>query len=236
MGQPYPGGYPQQPGGHGQFGQPGQYGHPGGHGQFGQPGVPAQYGQPPAGPGYGQPHGGFAPRGPSTAMAYVTAILYLPAIAILYLSAGVSTDPPQNEFGAHMNVTLTGLAFVDPSTDIVDAMIAVTFSYPSVLLLFVLLLFARLGFARWIAAGLGFLGFAYYAFALVKFLAIGYEVSSGSATYEVTLDIESAIFPAIVGLVLLVASILAVLPATGRAMRGYRPKPPVGPPGYGARF
>ncbi|MCR3721278.1 MULTISPECIES: hypothetical protein [Prauserella salsuginis group] len=218
MNQPYPGGYPQQPGGPGQFGQPGPYGAPGA----------------PGAPGYGYPQAGFAPRKPSTAMAYVTAIAFLPAVVILYISATVSTDSSLgSEFAAYMRMTLTGLAFVDISTDIVDAIIAVTFSYASTLLLFVGLLFARLGFARWIAAGLGFLGFAYYLFAPIKFTLIGYEIAVEGQTYETEVPFEYMIFSVIVAVVLLAASIMAVLPATGCAMRGGKPKQPQAPPGYG---
>ncbi|GAA1241690.1 hypothetical protein GCM10009676_28550 [Prauserella halophila] len=218
MNQPYPGGYPQQPGGPGQFGRPGPYGHPGG-------------------PGYGHPQAGFAPRKPSTAMAYVTAIAFLLAIAILYLSATMSIDLPESEFAAYMRFTMTGFAFLGMPNDNADAIIAVTYSYPSTLLLFVVLLFARIGFARWVAAGLGLLGFAYYVFALIKYLAIGYEATIDGTTVGFDLPAEFSIFPAIVALVLLGGSIMAVLPATGRAMRGGKPKQPqgpsMGPPGYG---
>ncbi|GAA1195286.1 hypothetical protein [Prauserella alba] len=213
MNQPYAGGYPQQPGGPGRFAQPGGYG-------------PA---------GHGHPQAGFAPRKPSKAMAYVTASAFLPAIAILYLSATVATDSSLgSEFAVHMRMTLTGLAFVDSSTDIVDAIIAVTFSYTSTLLLFVLWMFARYGFARWITAVLGLLGFAYYAYAPIKLTLIGFEVSAGGHTYETELPFEYTITSVIVAVVLLVASIMAVLPATGRAMRGGEPKQPHGPPGPGA--
>lgn len=244
-------GYPGPPTGPGhgapEYGAPGyggpehgapEYGAPG----YGAPGYGASgYGGPGYGaPGYGQPGPWFGARGPSTAMAYVTAIAFLPAIAMLYLSAAVSTDPTPGDFAAHMRVLLTGSAFVDMSTDVVDAMIAVTFSYPSVLLLCAVLLLARLGVARWAAAVLGFLGFAYYVYAPVKLTMLGFEAGAGERSVRVELAAEYATFPLIVASVLLVASIVAVLPATGRAMRGYRPKTPMGPgygpPGYGPGF
>lgn len=173
------------------------------------------------------------PRKPSTAMAYVTAVAFLPAIAMLYVAATVSIDPPASEFGGYMRTTLIGMAFLDPSTEMLGGIVAVTFYYTSMLLMFVLWVFARYGAARWTTAALGFLGFAHYAYAAIRFTLIGVEVHAGGQTIETELPAGYAVFPSIVAVLLLAASVMAVLPATGRAMRGKQSTPPQGPPGHG---
>ena len=209
MNQPYPGGFgpqqgrPMQPG----VQQPGPYGPPG-------------YAASPAGP-----------RKPSRAMAYVTAIVLLPVITILSFAMG-STDYSPGEFATHMWVTMTGLALLNIYDETVDASIIATLVYVSILVLSAVLLFARVGFARWVAAGFGFLGFAYYVFAPIRFTMIGFAVVEDGRTVETELPGEFVVFPWIVAFLLLIASIMAVLPVTGRAMRGYKPKQPMGPSGY----
>jgi hypothetical protein len=70
---------------------------------------------------------------------------------------------------------------------------------------FALVLFARLGFVRWILAGIGSLVMLYYVVALLYLLA------NGAGEYLA--------WPAVALLLWAGATVVAVLPATGRAMR-----------------
>ncbi|WP_199429387.1 hypothetical protein [Qaidamihabitans albus] len=174
-----------------------------------QPGYPPPPGYPPAGyppPGYG-PGGPYGPPRQSTAMAYVAALLFLPAVVYTYLAAVISWDGRTDN--AHMLASTVGMAFSGELTGNVDFAIAASMSVASTALALALALLFRLGFIRWLLVGVAALVTAYYVY------AVGYLLSEGAAEY--------VIMP-IVALLLWVAPlVVALLPAVGRAMRGHRP-------------
>lgn len=168
-------------------------------------------------PPYGSPPPGYGPYGygrPSPALAYITAIVFVVCGALSLMLAINGWD------GTSDNVTmvaaLIGLAFTDDLTGNVDFAISATMSVACTALVFGLLQFTRLGFVRWILAVVGGLTTAYYLYAIIWIL------SNDGGRY---------IAMAIVAFVLwLFATVMAVLPATGRAMRS---RVPAGmPPGY----
>jgi uncharacterized membrane protein YfcA len=176
-----------------------------------QPGYP-QYGAPP--PGYGYP-----PPRPSPALAYLTAALFLACGALSLVLAIISwdgtTDTPE------ALVATIGAAFSDDVTGNVDFAIATTMTVACTTITFALVQLARLDFVRWILAVIGGIVTAYYVYAVI---------------YLLSHDGAEVIALVIVAFLLwLAATVVAVLPATGRAMRrrqqpGYQPAPPY--PGY----
>jgi hypothetical protein len=83
----------------------------------------------------------------------------------------------------------------------------------SVVALCTLVLVFRLGFMRWVLAALSGLVVCYYLYAIIDMLA------NGAGDY---------VGLPILALVLWVAPfVVAMLPPVGRAMRGYRPGPPM---------
>ncbi|MFD2398075.1 hypothetical protein ACFSVJ_16815 [Prauserella oleivorans] len=180
-------------------------------------------------PGSYPPAGQFAPPGvpmrrPSTAPAYLCAALFLPAVVLTYVAAIVSTDGSvESTFDMHMLSALVAVTFSDDVTGNIDFAVSMSYTYLSVVLLFVVLLCIRLGFARWVGAALGFVAVVYYFCAMIYFL-------SNDAT-------EMIVMPLVLVVLWLIPAVVAVLPPTGRAMRGYRPRPlmgmPMGPSGYG---
>jgi hypothetical protein len=197
----YPSG-PQQPPTYGpapygpQYGGP-QYGAP----QFGAPqfGAPYPPWQVPYGPGFGYP-----PR-PSTAPAYVAAVLFIACgalslvLAILGWSGGA--DP-------HVLAGLVGIISSSHLTGNADFAISATMTAACTTLTFALVLLARLTAVRWFLVVLGAVLAGYYLVAV--FYLMAHHAASVTA------------LPAAAFLLWLCATVVAALPATGRAMRRHR--------------
>lgn len=198
---PNPGWQPQQP-------QPG-YGPPQpGYGPpqpaQGQPGYgPPAPGYGPPGPGYGPPGWG-QPRKPSTALAYIVGSLWVLVSVLCFVLAALNSDKGVRQT-PEAAVALIGMGLPRSVIGNGDAVIAATYTAGGIVLLLAGLLFARLGFARWILTALGFVVFGYYVYAVI-YLAV-----HGAGTM--------IIMPVVALLLWLVAVVMSVLPATGRAMR-----------------
>lgn len=166
---------------------------PQGHGPQGyQP-----YGPPP--PGYG-PYG-YGP--PSPALAYGTAIAFVVAGALGIMLAVTGWDGTSDN--ATMMVALVGAAFTEDVTGNVDFAISLTMSVACSAIVFGLALFARLEFVRWILAIIGSLSTLYYLYAIIWVLS-----NDGGEFIAMVL---------VSWILWLAATVLAILPATGRAMR-----------------
>jgi hypothetical protein len=83
-------------------------------------------------------------------------------------------------------------------------------------LTFALVLFARLDFVRWILGFIGGLVTVYYVYAIIKLLA------DGGGEFIAMVLVSFLVWTA--------ATVLVLLPATGRAMRGYQRKLAQHPP------
>lgn len=167
---------------------------------------------------YGAPPPGYGPYGrPSTALAYVTAIVFVICGGLALVTAIIGWDGTSDSLT--MLVSLVGFAFSDDITSNLDFAISVTMSVACTTLTFALLLFARLGFVRWILVVVGALVSAYYIYAII------WVFSNDGGDYIAMVLVSFALW--------VVATVLAVLPATGRAMRRRQPTGPAGyPPGY----
>jgi hypothetical protein len=167
---------------------------------------------------YGPPPPGYGPYGyrpPSPALGYVTAIAFV-VLGLLSLMFAINGWDGTSDNGTLM-AALIGVAFTEDLTGNVDFAISATMSVACTAVLFGLAMFARLEFLRWILAVLGGLVTVYYLYAIVWILSN---------------DGGEVIGMALVSWVLwLAATVLAALPATGRAMRerGPAPYPPQGP-------
>lgn len=189
---------------------------------YGPQGYPP-YGPPP--PGYG-PYGYGGP--PSTALAYVTAIVFMVcgglALMLAIIGWNGSSDNPD------MMVALIGIAFSDDLTGNADFAISTTMSVACTVLTFGLAMFSRVEFVRWVLAVVGGIVTVYYIYAIIWVLS-----NDGGEFIAMAL---------VSWLLWLGATVVAVLPQTGRAMRrkqrlpqpfqqGYPPPPPPGyPPQY----
>jgi hypothetical protein len=173
---------------------------------------------------YGPPPPGYGPyplQRPSTALAYITAIVFIVCGVLSLILAIVGWDGADLD-NVKMVVALVGAAFSDDVTGNLDFAISVTMSVACTTLTFALILFARLEFVRWILAIVGALVTAYYVYAIIDILS-----TDGGG--------EFVAMPLVAWLLWLGATVLAVLPATGRAMRRRSqagPSGPPGPPGY----
>jgi hypothetical protein len=104
---------------------------------------------------------------------------------------------------------LVGIAFAEDLGENADFAISATVSVACTAIVFGLALFARLEFLRWLLAVVGGLVTAYYLYAVIWLLA-----NDGGEFVAVVL---------VSWVLWLTGTVLAVLPATGRAMRGRRP-------------
>jgi hypothetical protein len=158
------------------------------------------YGAPP--PGYGS----FPPqRPPSTAPAYLTGALFGVCGVLTLVSALVSWDGTTDN--QDILAAVVGVVFSGDLTGNVDFAISAAMTVACSTLTFAaILLLTRLSFVRWVLAVIGGIVTAYYLYALI------YLLSHHAA---------SVIGLVVVALLLwLGATVLAVLPVTGRAMRG----------------
>jgi hypothetical protein len=140
------------------------------------------------------------------------------ALALITAIVGWSGDSDN----AEMLAGLVGVAFTDDITGNIDFAISATMTVACTTLTFALIQFSRLEFVRWVLAVVGALVTAYYIYAIIWLLS-----NDGG---------EVIAMPLVSWLLWLGATVLAVLPATGRAMRRRQPAgppgPPPGPPGY----
>lgn len=165
---------------------------------------------------YGPPPPGYGPYGygpPSPALGYITAIAFIVLGGLALMLAIIGWDGTSDN--GTMIAALIGVAFTDDLTGNVDFAIATTMSVACSSVLFGLVMFSRLEFVRWILAVIGALVTMYYLYAIIWIL---------------TNDGGKVIAMVLVSWVLwLAATVVAVLPATGRAMRkrrGPSPYPP----------
>jgi hypothetical protein len=123
---------------------------------------------------------------------------------------------------ASMIAGLVGVAFTEDLTGNVDFAISATMSVACSAILFGLAMFSRLEFLRWVLAVIGSLVTVYYLYAIIWILSN---------------DGGEVIAMALVSWVLwLAATVVAVLPATGRAMRKRGPAPFPPQPGYPQQY
>ena len=175
------------------------------------------YGPPP--PGYG-PYGYGGP--PSPALAYITAAVFVVCGVLSLILAivgwnGTSDNPT-------MMAALVGFAFTGDLTGNIDFAVSASMTVACTTLTFGLIQFSRLGFVRWILAVVGGLVTAYYVYAII------WVLSEDAAKYIAMVLVAWLLW--------LFATVLAVLPATGRAMRRRAPAAPPGypQPGYPPRY
>jgi hypothetical protein len=174
-----------------------------------QPGYPQQpnYGPPPGYPGYGYgPPQRYGP--PSTALAYVSALLFLICGILALVIAIIGFDGSSDN--VDMLVALVGLAFSDDLTGNIDFAVSATMTVACSTLTFALALFARLDFLRWLLGFIGGVVTVYYVYALIKTL------SDGGGEFIAMIIVSFLLWTA--------ATVVVLLPATGRAMRGYQRK------------
>lgn len=174
-------------------------------------GYPQQYGYQPAPYGYPPPHPGY-PQPAASAVPAVCAGLLFGLCSVLcfvfagsyYVGAAISSGPRLAGLVGQALFHHTGLS--------VDLAVYLTFAVGGITALLAVLLMCRLGFARWLLIVLSALIVVYYVYALVRMV----DLDAPSKFY-------TWIVVALIGWTS--AALLAVLPATGRAMRGYRPPP-----------
>ena len=159
---------------------------------------------------YGPPPPGYGPYGygpPSPALGYVTAVAFV-VLGLLTLMLAINGWDGTSDNGTLM-AALVGVAFTEDVTGNVDFAISATMSVACTALLFGLVMFSRMEWVRWVLAVVGGLVTVYYTYAIIWILSE---------------DIGDYIGMALVCWVLwLAATVVAVLPATGRAMRKRAP-------------
>jgi hypothetical protein len=177
---------------------------------------------------YGAPPPGYPPYGygrpPSPALGYITAILFIVcgALALMLAITGWSGSSENPD----MTAALVGIAFSEDITGNVDFAISATMTVACTSLTFGLAMFSRVEFIRWVLAVVGGIVTVYYIYGMIWLL---------------TNDAGEYIAMALVSWLLwLAATVVAVLPQTGRAMRGkqrqFQQGYPQAPPGYPPRY
>jgi hypothetical protein len=177
-------------------------------------GPPPGYPQPQYGPQYGPPQGypGYGPPGrygpPSNALAYVSAGVFLICGVLALVTAIIGWDGTSDN--VDMVVAMVGAAFSGDITGNGDFAVSTSMSVACSTLTFALLLFTRLDVFRWLLAFIGALVTVYYLYAIIKLL------SDGGGRFIAMILVSFLAWTA--------ATVLVLLPATGRAMRGYHRK------------
>lgn len=171
------------------------------------PGYPQQpqYGPPPGYPGYGPPQA-YGP--PSTALAYISALLFIVCGALALVATIIGWDGSAES--PDLVIAIPGLAFSDDITGNVDFAISTGMTVACTTLTFAVLLLFRLDFVRWVLGVVGALVTVYYVYAIIKLL------SDGGGRYVAMVIVSFALWAA--------ATVVVLLAATGRAMRGYQRK------------
>ncbi|WP_309117635.1 hypothetical protein [Saccharothrix sp.] len=205
LGGAYPQQYPGQPASGPFPGHSGSGPFPGQPGPL--PGQPSPYpGMPPQYPGHPGP-----PRKPGTAAAVVTGLLFLPIVIYTYIAAILSWEgkPPS----IHIGTSVLGGAVSGYITRNIDFAITISMIIASVVLVLALVQVFRVPGVRWGLVALGAVCTIYYVYAIIRFLSIG-----GPS--------EFVIMPLVCVLLWLVPTIVAALPAVGRASRRSGPPQP----------
>jgi hypothetical protein len=185
---------------------------------YGGPPIYAQGTQPYAAPQYGVPDP-YAPAAwgpgyaaplyrPSTAPAYACAVIFVACSLLSFVVAIASWSGTGN---LHFMAAVIGAIFSGEITGNLDFGISATMTVACSTLTFAVLLTTRLGFVRWILVAIGATVSVYYLVALVYL--VGHDAASYVSVALLALFLWSA------------ATVIAVLPATGKAMRGWRPGP-----------
>jgi hypothetical protein len=152
---------------------------------------PAGFGHPPAGP---RPAGGVP--------AYIAAALFVVCAVQSLIYAIVSWD---GSGSPEVMAAVIGIVYSGRITGNIDFGISMTMSVACTTATFAAILFARLAFARWLLAGLGGAVVAYYAVAVI---------------FLVVRDAAGFVgLPLLALLTWAAATVVALLPATARAMR-----------------
>jgi hypothetical protein len=141
-------------------------------------------------------------RRPSTAPAYITAVLFLGCALLSFILAFVSWDGTGSPYAL---AGVIGMLYSGRLTGNVDFAISTTMTVACTTVTFAGILLGRLAFARWFLAGLGGLVVAYYACAVI------YLVVRGGAQYVAV--------PVLAMLLWAAATAMALLPFTAKAMR-----------------
>jgi hypothetical protein len=160
---------------------------------------PQQLQQPP--PPYGMPM-----RRPSSAMAYVTAGLFL-AVSLLTLICGFINTGHSPKISDSL-VAMVGFQFTEDATGNGDFAVSASLTVGFTVALFALLLLTRLNVFRWLLFALGLLLTFSYVWGLI------WVIDKGGEDYLSLLIISMVLW--------LVATIAAAIPPTGHAMRGYQ--------------
>jgi hypothetical protein len=171
------------------------------------PYAPPQYGVPtPYDPAAWDPRYAAPAYRPSTAPAYACAVIFVACSLLSFILAVASWSGTGN---LHFMAAVIGVVFSDKLTGNIDFGISATMTVACSTLTFALLLMTRLGLVRWILFSIGTIVSIYYLVALV------YLVGQDAAGYVSVALLSLFLWSA--------ATVIAVLPATGRAMRGRSP-------------
>lgn len=174
-----------------------------------QGGDPRQYGYPPPPYGYSPPPHGYSSPPVSSAPALWSSMLFGLCALLCFVFAIPGFDGPKVSTGTRL-AALIGQMFSEYTTRNIDFGVSVTITVGCTTALLAVLVGCRFGIARWILVGLSTVVALYYVYALVRM---------------VDLDVPARFYPWIVVALMswTSAAIVAALPVTGRAMRGYRP-------------
>jgi hypothetical protein len=146
-------------------------------------------------------------------LAYISAVGFLICGVLALIATIIGWDGTSES--PDLVVAIPGLAFSDDVTGNVDFAISAGMTVACSTLTFALVLFFRLDFVRWVLGFIGGVVTVYYVYAVIKLLSD---------------DLGDYIAMVVVSLLLwAAATVLVLLPATGRAMRGYQRKL-AGPP------
>jgi hypothetical protein len=165
-------------------------------------------------PGYPQPgyagawNPGYPPPvyRPSTAPAYAAAVMFGACSLLSFVLAIASWSGTGN---LHFMAAVIGVVFSNTLTGNIDFGISATMTVACSTLTFAVLLTTRLGFVRWILVAIGAIVAVYYLVALV------YLVGNDAARYAGVALLALFLWSA--------ATVIAAMPATGKAMRGWSP-------------
>jgi len=164
------------------------------------------YGGPPTYPAAWDPGYGAPVYRPSTAPAYACAVIFAACSLLSFILAIASWSGTGN---LHFMAAVIGVVFSDKITGNIDFGISATMTVACSTLTFAVLLTTRLGFVRWILVSIGAIVSVYYLVALVWL--IGHDAARYASIALLALFLWSA------------ATVIAVLPGTAKAMRGWSP-------------
>ncbi|MEJ2856488.1 MULTISPECIES: hypothetical protein [unclassified Saccharothrix] len=155
------------------------------------------------------------PRKPGTASAVVAGLLFLPIVIYTYIAAILSWEgkPPS----PHIHSSVLGAAVSPHVTRNLDFAITISMIIASVVLLLALVQVFRVPGVRWGLVALGALCTIYYIYACIRILSFGMSAW--------------VLVPAVCVFAWLIPTVIAALPAVGRASRrNSPPQPGLAPP------